>query len=165
MIAIVCVDKNWGIGKENQLLFSLPLDMKFFRETTLNKVVVMGGNTLRSFPNGNLLPKRTNVVLSRTEDRKDCIVVKDLESLLSHIKRYDSDQVYIIGGASVYKSMIEYCDKALVTKVDEEALADTFFPNLDQIKGWEMVKQSEEMETNGRKIRFTEYVNNNKKEI
>ena len=81
MKAIVCVDKNWGIGKNNDLLFSIPDDMKFFRETTKGKVVVMGSNTLKSFPNGNPLKNRVNVVLSSSLNREDCVIVRDFVQL------------------------------------------------------------------------------------
>ena len=90
MKAIVAVDKNWGIGKNNDLLFSIPEDMKFFRKTTSGKVVVMGANTLRSFPGGNPLKNRVNVVLSTTIERDDCVVVDSLEKLLVEIKKYPS---------------------------------------------------------------------------
>ena len=88
MKAIVAVDKNWGIGKNNDLLFSIPEDMKFFRETTKGKVVVMGANTLRSFPNGSPLKNRVNIVLSTTIKRDDCVVVDSLDKLIEEIKKY-----------------------------------------------------------------------------
>ena len=159
MKAIVCVDKKWGIGKDNDLLFSLPQDMKFFRSTTLDKVVVMGGNTLRSFPNGKPLPKRINVVLSKKENRDDVIICRDMDDLLKELKKYNTDDVYIIGGGSFYKTMLPYCDKALVTKVDFDKEADVYFPNLDKEDGWKMINKSQEIEDNGYKIVFTEYLN------
>ena len=135
MKAIVCVDKKWGIGKDNDLLFSLPQDMKFFRSTTLDKVVVMGGNTLRSFPNGKPLPKRINVVLSKKENRDDVIICRDMHDLLKELKKYNTDDVFIIGGGSFYKTMLPYCEKALVTKVDSDKEVDVYFPNLDKEDG------------------------------
>ncbi len=159
MKAIVCVDKKWGIGKDNDLLFSLPQDMKFFRSTTLDKVVVMGGNTLRSFPNGKPLPKRINVVLSKKENRDDVIICRDMDDLLKELKKYNPDDIYVIGGGSFYKTMLPYCDKALVTKVDFDKEADVYFPNLDKEDGWKMISESQEIEDNGYKIVFTEYQN------
>ncbi len=159
MKAIVCVSKNWGIGKDNDLLFSLPQDMKFFRSTTLNKIVVMGGKTLRSFPNAKPLPKRVNVVLSKTENRDDVIVCKDMESLFLQLKKYNSEDIFVIGGGSFYKTMLPYCEKALVTKVDAEKEADVFFPNLDELDGWKMINKSQVIEDNDYKIVFTEYLN------
>ena len=165
MKAIVAVDKKWGIGKNNDLLFALPQDMKFFRSTTLDKVVVMGGNTLRSFPNGKPLPKRVNVVLSKKEERDDVILCRDLDSLFLELKKYDLDDVYVIGGGSFYKTMLPYCDKALVTKVDFDKQADVYFPNLDEEMGWKLIKQSQQIEDNGYNIVFTEYQNEKKKDF
>ena len=90
MKAIVAVDKNWGIGKKNDLLFSLPADMAYFRQNTSGKVVVMGSNTLKSFPNGKPLKNRTNIVLyPGGEKRDDCIVVQNLEELKEELKKYN----------------------------------------------------------------------------
>ncbi len=164
MKAIVAVDKKWGIGKNNDLLFSIPEDMKFFRATTLNKVVVMGSNTLKSFPNGNPLKNRVNIVLSSKLKRDDCTVVSSVESLLEEIKKYPSDDVYLIGGAMLYKTLIPYCAEALVTKVDSDGDAEVFFPNLDEIEEWEQKSESEEIISNGLTFKFTTYKNNNAQE-
>lgn len=158
MKAIVAVDEKWGIGRNNDLLFSIPEDMKFFRATTLGKVVVMGSNTLKSFPNGNPLKNRTNVVLSSKIERDDCIVVKSLEALLEEIKKYPSGDVYVIGGATLYKTLLPYCDEALVTKIKADGNAEVFFPNLDEMNEWELNEQSQEIESNGKKIIFTKYI-------
>lgn len=159
MRAIVCVDEKWGIGKNEDLLFSLPLDMKFFRETTREKIVVMGGKTLRSFPNSKPLPKRVNIVLSKSEERDDCIVCKDFESLLTTLKNYDSEEIFIIGGGSFYKRMLPYCKEALVTKVEADGEATVFFPNLDEDSNWKLVEKGERLETNGYYITFNKYKN------
>ncbi len=161
MKAIVAVDEKWGIGKNNDLLFSIPEDMKFFRATTLNKVVVMGSNTLKSFPNGNPLKNRTNIVLSTKISRDDCLVVDSVDKLLEKIKEYDSDDVFLIGGAMLYKTLIPYCSEALVTKVFADGDAQVFFPNLDQSEGWQLKNESEVMESNGFKFAFTTYINSN----
>ncbi len=159
MKAIVAVDRNWGIGKNNGLLFSIPEDMKFFRQTTLGKVVVMGSNTLKSFPNGNPLKNRTNVVLSKTVSRDDCTVIGDLKELLEYIKQFPSDDVYVIGGAMLYKTLLPYCSEALITKVDADGDADVFFENLDLLPNWSCVSQGLAIETNGINIKFTKYAN------
>lgn len=159
MKAIVAVDKNWGIGKNNDLLFSIPADMKFFRQTTLNKVVVMGANTLKSFPNGNPLKNRMNVVLSTKLKREDCVVVDNLEKLFEIIKNYQTDDVFVIGGASVYKTLLDYCEEILVTKVDADGKADLFFPNLDKLTNWKLIDESESLIDNGYSIKFTKYKN------
>lgn len=164
MKAILHADKEWGIGKNNDLMFSIPLDMKFFRETTINKVVVMGNNTLKSFPNGNPLKNRINIVLSRTQSRGDCIVVKSIEELFVELKKYDFNDIFVIGGASIYKMLLPYCSEVLVTKVDAIGGADTFFENLDNNKNFELIFESEPVETNGYTIKFTTYKNSNVKE-
>ncbi len=164
MRAIVAVDNKWGIGKNNDLLFSIPEDMKFFRETTKGKVVVMGSNTLRSFPNGNPLKNRVNIVLSSKLKRDDCIVVDSVENLLEEIKKYPEDDVFLIGGAMLYNSLLPYCKEALVTKVDADGNATVFFNNLDLLKDWTLTKTSDIIESNGYKIKFTTYLNSSVKE-
>lgn len=166
MKLIVAVDKNWAIGKNGKLLVSIPADMKFFRETTTGNVVVMGSNTLKSFPGGNPLKNRTNIVLYPDgEERGDCIIVRSLEELFSEIKKYDNDGVYVIGGAMMYKTLLPYCDEVLVTKVDAVGGADAFFENLDLNPDFTLVYESEPVETNGYTVRFTTYKNLNVKSI
>lgn len=165
MKAIVAVDEKWGIGKNNDLLFSLPADMKFFRETTMGKVVVMGSRTLKSFPNGNPLKNRTNIVLSTTIERDDCTIVKSLDALLKEISKYPKDQVFVIGGAMLYKTLLPYCTEVLVTKVNADGGAEVFFENLDALDNWKCVSVSEPVETNEKIINFTTYKNLAPKEI
>ncbi len=161
MKAIVAVDEKWGIGRNNDLLFSIPEDMRFFRQTTLNKVVVMGSNTLKSFPNGNPLKNRVNIVLSKTLKRDDCTVVDSVERLLDEIKKYPPDDVYLIGGAMLYKALIDYCSQALVTKVQADGNAEVFFPNLDKLNGWKLIEENQTQESNDLKFKFTTYKNIN----
>ena len=165
MKAIVAVDKNWGIGKNNDLLFSIPEDMKFFRQTTSGKVVVMGANTLRSFPNGNPLKNRVNLVISTTIMRDDCVVVDGLDKLFEEIKKYPSEQVYLIGGAKLYKTLLPYCDEALITKVDADGNADVFFENVDLLDGWQCVYESPTQSSNGYDFKFTTYKNSKVKQF
>ncbi len=159
IIAIVHADKNWGIGKNNDMMFSLPKDMKFFRETTLGHTVVMGGNTLRSFPNGKPLKNRVNIVLTRGHVCDECVVVRDMDALKAEMKRREKEDIYVIGGGAIYKELLPYCHRALVTKVDEVGGADVFFPNLDEKENFECVYQSEPIDDNGHIIRFTTYEN------
>ena len=162
--ALVAVDKNWGIGKKNDLLFNLPLDMKFFRETTLGYTVCMGYNTLLSFPNAKPLPKRKNIVLCPEGiERDDAVMVHSLEDMLSAIK--EEKDVFIIGGAMFYRTMLCYCDEVLVTKVDADGGAEVFYENLDMHPDFECVFEGETLETNGYNIKFTTYKNNNVKRI
>ena len=146
MNIIVAVDKNWAIGKDNKLLVSIPADMKMFRQETTGKVVVMGRKTLESFPNGLPLKNRTNIVLTGNKDYnvKDAIIVHTVEELLEEIKKYPSEEVYCIGGDSVYKQLLPYCDTAHVTKIDFAYEADAYFPNLDEDPEWEITAESDE---------------------
>ena len=140
MKAILHADKEWGIGKKNGLMFSIPADMKFFREATTGNVVVMGSNTLKSFPGGNPLKNRTNIVLyPGGEERDDCLIVQSLEELFAQIKKYDEDKVFVIGGAMMYKTLLPYCSEVLVTKVDAVGGADAYFENLDNNPSFKLV--------------------------
>lgn len=159
MRAIVVVDKFWGIGKGNDLLFSLPADMKHFRETTAGKVVVMGSNTLLSFPGGKPLKNRTNIVLWPGGAREDCTVVQTLPELLEEIAKYPPEEVFVVGGAMMYRTLLPYCSGAIVTKADADGGAEVFFENLDELPAWRLRQESEPVETNGMTIRFCEYEN------
>ena len=159
MKAILSADRNWGIGKGNKLLVSIPSDMKFFRQTTTGKVVVMGRKTLESFPNGQPLKNRTNIVLTENPDYrvKDAVIVHSKEELLKTREQYDTEDIYIIGGESIYRMMLPYCDTVLVTKIDRAFQADTFFPDLDKMEEWEMTEEGEEQTCFDLEFRFTKY--------
>ena len=159
MNLIVCVDKNWAIGKDGKLLCHLKEDMKYFREHTIGKVVVMGRSTLESLPNGEPLPDRTNIVLTRKEDfAKDGVtVVHDMEELLEELNKYAPDDIMIIGGASVYNEMMDMCDILYVTRIEHEFDADTFIRDIDRCPNFKVVWTSDEIEEKGLKYRFYEY--------
>ena len=157
--AIVHADKEWGIGKGNDMMFSLPKDMKFFRETTMGNTVVMGGNTLRSFPNQKPLKNRVNIVLSRGQVRDDCIIVRSYEELKEQLKTRQNEEIFIIGGGEIYKELLPYCHRALVTKVDAVGGAEVFFPNLDKLDNFVCVDEGEPIDDNGYIIRFSTYKN------
>ena len=146
MNLIAAVDKNWAIGCKNKLLVSIPADMKFFRETTIGKVVVMGRKTLESFPNGMPLKKRTNIVLTHDKAYKvpDAILVHSMEELHEELKKYPSEDIYVIGGETIYKQLLDECDVAHITKIDYEFEADAYFPNLDELPEWKITQDSEE---------------------
>ena len=165
MKAIFHADEEWGIGKANGLMFSLPKDMKFFRETTTGKVVVMGLNTLKSFPNGKPLKNRINIVLCPEDIDGDVITVHSLDELFLKLKEYPADDVFVIGGASVYRALIPYCSEVLVTKVDANGGADVFAPNLDREENFRLVSMSEPQEDNGYLIKFCTYQNVSPKEV
>lgn len=164
MRAIFHADKKWGIGKANDLMFSLPKDMKFFRETTAGKVVVMGLNTLRSFPNGKPLKNRTNIVLCPDGAIEGVIAVHNTDELFAEIKKYPEEDVFVIGGASVYRLLIPYCTQVLVTKVEADGGAEVFVPDLDRDENFRLIAESEPTEDNGYTIRFCTYENTAVKE-
>lgn len=159
MNLIVAVDKYWGIGYKNRLLVSIPSDMKFFRETTTGKVVVMGRKTLESFPAGQPLKKRTNIVLTSDPAYKagDAIIVNTPEALLEEIKKYDSEDIYVIGGESIYRMLLPYCDVAHVTRIDHAYEADAHFPNLDEDPEWEITATSDELTYFDLEYQFVKY--------
>jgi dihydrofolate reductase len=146
MNLIVAVDNNWAIGYQNKLLVSIPADMRFFRDETTNKVVIMGRNTLETFPSGQPLKNRVNIVITSKKEYKvkDAIVVHCLEDALEAVKNYKSSDVYVIGGESVYRQLLPLCDVAHITKIDYSYLADTYFPNLDEMDDWVLAEESEE---------------------
>ena len=146
MNLIVAVDRNWGIGYKGQLLVSIPNDHKMFRKETLNKVIVYGRKTLETFPLAQPLDRRTNIIVSRNPDLqvRGALVVHSIEELLKELEQYDSEDIYIIGGESIYAQMLPYCDTAHVTMIDYAYQADAFFPNLDRDPEWEITADSEE---------------------
>lgn len=146
MNMIVAADKNWGIGYQNKLLVSIPEDMKFFRSETSGKVVVMGRKTLESFPGGQPLKNRTNIVLTRNPGYrpKGTVVRHSVEEVLKELEAYPSEDVYIIGGDSIYEQFLPYCDVIHVTKIDHAYEADSYFPNIDRMPEWVLTGESEE---------------------
>lgn len=146
MIAIVNVDRNWAIGNKGKLLVSIPNDMKMFRAETTGKVVVLGRKTLATFPQGAPLKNRTNIILTRDENftAQDAVVVHSVDELLEEVKKYPPENVYVIGGDSIYKLLLPYCDTAIVTKLDHAFEADAHFPNLEADPAWKMTGESEE---------------------
>ena len=162
MNAIVIVDRNWAIGKDNGLLFSLPTDMKYFRTLTTGGTLLMGRRTLDSFPGGKPLPNRRNIVITRNPDfqRDGVEVVSDPEDCRALISQLPQEKVWVIGGGSVYTALLPQCRRAYVTRVDAAVGdADTFFPNLDKSPDWKLVSESEPITENGFTFRFVEYSN------
>lgn len=162
MNAIVVADRSWAIGRDGGLLFSLPTDMKRFRSLTMGGVVILGRKTLESFPGGRPLPKRKNIVITRRKDLlvEGAVVVSSLAEALDAAGDTPPDQIWVIGGGSVYTALLERCKRVYLTKVDAQAEdPDTFFPNLDKLPGWEVEHESEPVEENGLTFRFVEYIN------
>ena len=169
MKAIVAVDRNWGIGKDGDLLVHLSNDLKYFKENTIGGTVVIGRKTLESFPGARPLPGRTNIVLTRdpSYEAEGCVICRPSEgvfdagealSKLCEELGLDTDRVFICGGGSIYRQLLSVCDEVLVTKIDDEFEADTFFPDLDADPAFEVVWESEPAVENGVSFRFTKYV-------
>lgn len=165
MNLIVAVDKNWAIGKDNKLLVRIPEDQRFFKEKTTDKVIVMGRKTLESFPEARPLPDRTNIVITFNPNykAKDVSLVYSLEEALEEIKEYPSEEVFIVGGQSIYEQFLDYCDVAYITKIDYAYDADSYFPNLDKDKDWDVVDTSEEHTYHDLEYTFNQYINKNVK--
>lgn len=146
MKLIVAVDKNWAIGYNNNLLVRIPDDMKQFREKTTGNVVIMGRKTLESFPNARPLKDRVNIVITSNENYQagDAIIVHSIEEAVAEAQKYNTENVFVIGGGSVYKDMLQYCDTAYVTYIDHAYAADTFFPSLDASDEWYVAEESDE---------------------
>ena len=159
MNLIVNADKNWAIGKDNRLLVSIPQDMKFFRETTTGKVVVMGRKTLESFPGGQPLKKRTNIVLTTDPNSQagEAVIVHSMEELMEELKKYPREDIFVIGGESIYRSLLPWCRTAYVTRTDHAYDADTWFPDLDADPEWKMTKTSDEQTYFDLEYYFTVY--------
>lgn len=142
IVGIVCVDEKWGIGKKNDLLFHLKKDMEFFRQTTADSIVFCGYNTLLSFPGSKPLKGRSSIVLCPEEvNRDDCYCVHNFEEAIKLVKELAKTQdVFVIGGSMLYRSMLPYYDQVYVNKVYADGEAEVFFPNLDEYAGMSLVK-------------------------
>lgn len=161
MKAIVAVDLNWGIGYQGKLLERIPEDMKFFKGTTTGKVVVMGRETFESLPGKEPLKDRVNIVLSKNESftNDQVIICRSLAELFAEIKKYPTDDLFVIGGESVYTQLLPYCSEAFVTKIEKKYTADKYFINLDQAQTWELTSMSGMNSSNDLKYRFLKYLN------
>lgn len=168
IISILNCDKEYGIGKKNGLLFNLKEDMRYFRNTTMNHVVAMGENTLLSFPGSKPLKNRTNIVLSQdvTHNYPDVINVHTFLEFLNVVDSFaKNEDVFIIGGASMYRQMLDYVDYVYLTKVDAVGGAEVFFVNIDENPNFEVVSESEPVQDGDHSIKFVIYRNKNKKNI
>lgn len=160
MDCIAVVAANRSIGRDNQLLFSLPEDMKHFRALTLGKTVIMGRKTLDSFPGGRPLPKRQNLVLTRDADfsREGATVCHSVEEVLERVRDLPEDSVMVVGGAEIYRLFLPYCRRAYLTQVQADVPdADCFFPEISPETGWELEEETGEREQNGLRYTFCTY--------
>lgn len=160
MNIIVNVSENWGIGKNNELLFHISADMKFFKEHTTGNTIVMGRKTLESLPGSRALPNRANIVLSRKSDFEceNVTVYHSVDELIESIKELDSNSVYVIGGESLYRELLPFCDTAYVTKVEKNVPdADAFMVDLDAHPQWSIESESDSLTSNGLNYKFVTY--------
>ncbi len=157
---IVAVDENWNIGKDNDLLIKIPEDMSRFREITLGKAVVMGRKTLESFPGGKPLKNRKNIVITRNPDFKceNADIFYSVEEFLSNKSDYTED-IYVIGGGTIYNQLMNYCKYAYITKIYTVFDADTKINSLDDSPNWEIIERSELKEWNGIRFQYLTYEN------
>jgi dihydrofolate reductase len=163
MKLIAAVDNNWAIGNNGRLLVRIPEDQKFFKNTTMGHVVVLGRKTLEEFPKSKPLSGRTNIILSRNREYEveGAIVVHSIDELFVELKKYNSDDIYIIGGQSIYNELLPYCHSAVITKIHETFEADAHIASLDDMDNWNVEWQDEIREHQGIKFTFTIYKNSN----
>ena len=166
MKLIVAVDREWGIGYQGELLANVKEDLAHFRELTIGKTVVYGSTTLRTFPGGRPLKGRKNLILSTKSDLKPegAIVLHSVEELIAYEKSHSEEEIIVVGGASVYKQLLQYCEAAYVTRFDDSFKKDAYFPDLDTDPAWECISVSETYYSNdatdtvdGMPYCFTEY--------
>lgn len=155
MNAIVAVSENWGIGKDNALLFHIRADLQRFKALTTGHTVVMGRRTLESLPGGRGLPGRRNLVLSTRPDfaAERAEVVRSLDEAVAAAE----EDAFVIGGETVYRALLARCERVYVTKVFAAADADAFFPNLDAAPGWAVEESDPVQEENGLRFQYVTY--------
>jgi len=161
MKAIVAVDLNWGIGYKGNLLERIPEDMKFFKQTTTGKVIVMGRETFESLPGKEPLKDRINIVLSTSMQFSDkrIIICRSLNQLFNELEKFPTDDVFVIGGEKVYTQLLPYCTEAFVTKIENIYIADKYFINLDKDERWKLINIGESKSYNGVRYSFVKYIN------
>lgn len=166
---IVAVDNNWGIGKGGGMLDHLPKDLAFFKRQTEGHVIVMGRKTLESFPDCRPLPNRLNVVLTTNRDYsapEGVVLVHSLAELAAYLKSLGREDVFLVGGASLYKRLLDVCESGFVTHIDHSYEgAEAYFPNLDELSNWHKQEMIDTIEEKGKTLRFCKYTNMNPKKL
>ena len=159
MNLIVATDRRWGIGKDGKLPWHLSEDLKYFKRMTTGKVIIMGRKTLESFPHSKPLPNRINIVLTHQPDYEvdNAVVVHNIEELFSSVANYDTKDIFVVGGASIYELLIDYCDTAYVTRIDKVFDTDTKFLNLNNMPCWEIISESEKLYQDDCNFKFCIY--------
>lgn len=159
MKAIVAVDEHWGIGKDGKLLAHLPGDLRYFREKTLGKTIIVGRKTLETFPGGKPLPGRDNIVLTENDAycKEGCCICRGLDELFDRIAGLDGNDVFVVGGAEIYELFFPYYDEIFVTRILGSFDADRHFPDLSARPDFRRTWCSETMEEQGVAYRFETY--------
>lgn len=161
MKAILSADLNWGIGCRGKLLQRVPEDMRFFTNMTSGKVVVMGRETFESLPGMQPLKDRVNIILSTRVQFSDerVVICRSLEELFEELRKYEPEDIFIIGGESVYTSLLSYCSEAYVTRFEKAFEADRHFPDLNALENWKLVSESEQHFYKDMSFRYLKYSN------
>ncbi|NLJ41128.1 MAG: dihydrofolate reductase [Clostridiales bacterium] len=161
MKAISSADINWGIGYKGQLLKRVPRDMQFFKEMTLGKVVVMGKGTFLSLPNKQPLKDRTNIILSKSAQYniEGLVICRSISGLFKELEKYPPDDIFIIGGESIFTQLLPFCSESYITRFEKGFLADRHFPNLDMFDNWVLAEESEGFHYEDFGFRFLKYIN------
>ena len=162
---IAAVDKNWAIGNKGRLLIRISEDQRNFRQTTMGHVVVLGRKTLEEFPGGRPLKGRANIILSRNPEYavEDAVVVHSMNELFTELAKYDTDDIFVIGGRTIYDELIPYCDEAVITKIDREFEADAFISNLDKLDNWDVTDERPGEDVSEVNFTFVTYKNSDLK--
>ena len=162
---IAAVDKNWAIGNKGRLLIRISEDQRNFRQTTMGHVVVLGRKTLEEFPGGRPLKGRANIILSRNPEYavEDAVVVHSMNELFTELAKYDTDDIFVIGGQTIYDELIPYCDEAVITKIDREFEADAFISNLDKLDNWDVTDERPGEDVSEVNFTFVTYKNSDLK--
>lgn len=163
MNMIVAVDSNFAIGYQGKLLVKIPLDQQFFRDMTKGKVIVYGRKTLETFPNRVPLVGRVNIILSQNKDYsvRGALCMHSLDETLEYLKQYNSEDVFIVGGESIYRQFLPYCDTIHLTKIDYEYKADAYFPDLRRMPEWSITEESDEQTYFDIEYYFQKFVHKN----
>jgi dihydrofolate reductase len=165
MRIIAAVDRNWGLGYENELQFRISADLKRFRQLTTGGIIIYGRKTLQTFPGGKPLKNRINLILStEIPDMENAVICRNQKEAFSTIRKYFeqgyfSDQIYIIGGASVYEQFLPYCRQAMITYIHDHKAADCYFPDLDKSESWILTEKTDIQKENDLRFEYRVYTN------
>ena len=171
MNLIAAVDRNWALGRQDELLFRIRADLRRFKQITQGNIVICGRKTVQTFPGSKPLAGRVNIVMSRQLDLKieDALICRDLTSLFTQLNRlygegYDSSQIFVIGGASVYRLLMKYCNRAFITYIHSSVEdADCNLPDFNDLANWSLQDTSELFSENGIDFEYRTYINSDPK--